>query len=65
MDYVDEPDDATYEGAQGSTGAVRLLRVLPGGDSPVPAEAMVALITLAALGFLIITRRGLRAVLAS
>lgn len=63
-EFVETPEDETYEGAQGGTGAVRLVSLLPGGDEPQPTEVWVALIVLAALGFLVITRRGLRDVLA-
>jgi len=63
--FVEDPQDDTYEGAQGGTGAVRLVSLFPGGDQPQPTEVWVALIVLAALGFLVLTRRGLRGVLAS
>ncbi len=63
MEYVGEPQTDTYEGAAGSTGAVRLVRLFPGGDEPTGTELYVGLIVLGALGFLILTRRGLRGVL--
>lgn len=62
--YVMAPDEETYTGAVGGTGAVRLQNILPGGMGPSGVETWVALIVLAALGFLILTRRGLADVLA-
>jgi hypothetical protein len=63
-EYADMPDEDTYVGAVGSTGAVRLTNLIPGGMGPTGVETWVALIVLAALGFLILTRRGLADVLA-
>ncbi len=63
-DWANAPDEDTYVGAVSSTGAVRLAHLIPGGMGPSGVETWVALFVLAALGFLILTRRGLADVLA-